>query len=201
MENTSSTKEIVLNYYETKNMWYLSVFILIICIISTIGVQTYLSWLPLIMFIVIFLYPSATISLSPDYFYYKKGKKVISVKWNEVVAIHQDPIVALNPISYYLSKKFSMGGFFIETSQGFTNYIGAVGNNKYSLNALKRAELIRETMKRSGAILKSGEVSVTKMPAKLIGISIVLLLILLVGLGGLWLSHLQDKEFDKLLIR
>jgi hypothetical protein len=193
MESLSSTEENVLNYYETKNIWYTVAFMFLIAILYSLGTQAYLFVLPLIMSIVIWCYPSATISLFPDHFYYEKGQKIISVPWNEVKAIHRDPVR-----SRYVSRnKSNIGGFFVETSQGFTNYIGAVAHSKNSLIGLKSTELIKEIEKRSGTTLRIGEVSTMKMPNKLVGIAILIVLCFLIAFLGIWYSDSELKQLEK----
>jgi hypothetical protein len=149
-------------YFENKTYsLFISIilFIVVWIFFATDG-DLFLLLIPIIMLIVVLLYPSAKITINDDGLEYKKGKKSIIVGWNEVIGVHQDPVFSPNPISFYISNKFRMGGFFIETSKGFTDYIGAIGYGRWSINPIKRKELIGEIEKRSLKNLKTGAVSI-----------------------------------------
>lgn len=156
-------------YFENKLYPLLIALILLVLItIFSIKVNSlYIVPIPIIMLISIYFYPSAKIVLTKDNFYYKRGRKELNVPWKEIVGVHQDPVFSTNIISFVFSNKFRMSGFFIETTQGFTNYIGSVGSSKFSLNPFKREKLIKEIEFYSNKAMQTGTISVLKQKSKL----------------------------------
>ncbi len=188
-------------YYESKIWIYLIAFIFLLATLNSFGFQTGLFIVPLVIFVFVFLYPSAKIVLYDDHFYYKKGSKVISIKWNEILGIHQDPAFSPSLICFYLVNKFRSGGFFIETTKGLTDYIGSVSRSRFSFNVFYRAKLIEEIKSRSGAQLYTGQVSIFKQRKKLLGWGISLALVFIVPILIIPTYSLYDyyfgSSFDK----
>ena len=193
-------------YYESKTFnLVISIIILVVIVafLATNGVLLLLP-IPILMLIVVLLYPSAKITIKDEGLEYKKGRKNITVGWSEVMGVHQDPVFSPNPISFYLSNKFRMGGFFIETSEGFTDYIGAVGDSIWSINPMKREELIGEIERRASVSIKTGAVSILKQKQKFWDITLVfaaifIVPVLIIGAYGIY-AYLSGDEMLKFLI-
>lgn len=167
-------------YYENKSLVTLvSGIVLLVCLLY-FDFGKWLIHIPLITFIWIWLYPSAKITISDSGLEYKKGKKTIAVPWNEVKGIHRDPVWASNLVNYYIARKIRTGGFFIETSQGFTSYIGPLSKKRWDLTPLDANDLFNEIRARSATELKTGAVSLFKQRQKLHGIIALLAAIFIV---------------------
>lgn len=169
-------------YYESKKVMYVTVLsllviLLVLFFINSLPLSTFFGYLTLIvcvMLIGVYLYPTARISIFEDHLEFKKGRQNISVPWNKVVNIHKDPVFASNIASYYLAKRFYMGGCFIETTDGYTKYftpqlIRAVGSDQ------TWKDLVNEIKGKCGAQVKVGEVSMFKQKSKLFDVVFIIL--------------------------
>ena len=178
----------------------LLVFLIALSLIYSSTFNTFLGPLILIvgvMIIGVYFYPSAKISLFEDHLEFKKGKQKISVPWKDILNIHKDPVFAKNIFSYYLARRFYMGGVFLETTQGYSKYfapqlIRAEGSSQ------TWKDLVKEIESRSSARIKEGEVSIFKQKSKLFDIVFILLAIFIVPiflilLYGLFTGTLDDS--------
>lgn len=132
-----------------------------------------------IMILFLFFSSKAKICIYEDYLIYEKKRKKI-IKYSDIKGVHQDPVFSTNIFSYFLSSKFRIGGFFIETKDGFTEYIGSVYKNNSFLLPFSRSELIKEITDRSKTKLYTGTVSSRKNPTRLKNMVLLLFSILLV---------------------
>ena len=131
------------------------------------------------MVIGVYLYQTAQISIFDDHLEFKKGQQHISVPWKEVLGLHKDPVFAPSLISFYLARRYPMGGFFIETSKGYTKYFAPqlIRSNDPKLTWENLAKDIQE---KCGVPLRVGEVSLFKQRSKLYDIILILSLIFVI---------------------
>jgi len=163
-------------FYETKVQAYCIATILLILLLNPFGFESYLFLVPIVMLVSVFLRPVARITISEANFIYEKGRKRIVVPWNEVEGVHQDSVFSPNLISFYISSKFRMGGFFVETkSQGFTDYIGPMSENRYGFSSHSIVDVTNEISKRCHREIRTGAVSILKQRKKLWDVSFIIL--------------------------
>lgn len=204
-------------YYESKTPLYIGVLAVFIAVLvlSFINASLFdffyatLLVLLLVMIIVVFLSPSAKISLFEDRLEFKKGKQSISVSWKDVLNIHKDPVFANDIFSYYLARRFAMGGVFLETTKGYTKYFAPQLIRMEGSN-MKWKDLVDEIKAKSNAEIKTGKVSIFKQKTKLFDVVFIILacllapiiVILLYGLftGTIGESLMIVKDLFSLLV-
>lgn len=131
------------------------------------------------MVIGVYLYPTAQISIFDDHLEFRKGLQHISVPWKEVLGLHKDPVFSPSPLSFYLAHKYPIGGFFLETSKGYTKYF-APQLIKSSDPKLTWENLVKDIQEKCGVPLQVGKVSLFKQRSKLYDIILILSLIFIV---------------------
>lgn len=199
-------------YYESKIYGYILAFVIFLItlimffiLVGSSGLKAFACFIPpLLIFSFFYFVPSVKIILYDDRFYFERGKKIISAKWNEVVGIHQEPVFTLNLVGYWISKKAMLSGFFVETTKGFTTYIGEVSKDRLGFKPIPPQELIKEIEDRAQIKLDTGSVSVFKQPQRLFNVFwlvavIFLIPIVIILFYGLYI-FIFGSQLDKEMI-
>ncbi|MEI8328156.1 MAG: hypothetical protein WCG02_03405 [Candidatus Taylorbacteria bacterium] len=192
-------------YFESKKIMYgivlsLLLLLLILSFIYASPLDSLFASLIIIvcvMVVGVYLYPTATFSIYEDHLEFKKGSQKISVPWSGVLNIHKEPVFATDIISYYLAKRYYMGGAFLETTQGYSKYFAPqLIRSKNGPATFK--DLEKEIESRSVAHMQEGQVSIFKQKSKLFDVvfiiaAIFLIPVIIILLYGLFTGTVSES--------